>query len=78
MPWTMKVTSKGTRLFASRLQFLGAHAALPIHEQPAPNPERSAPCCNQCAPFNGICLACGCFGHIAVQCDHLAMFVFVS
>jgi hypothetical protein len=29
MPWTMKVTSKGTQLFASRLQFLGAQAALP-------------------------------------------------
>jgi hypothetical protein len=30
MPWTMKVTSKGTWLFTSGLQFLGAHAALPI------------------------------------------------
>jgi hypothetical protein len=29
MPWMMKVTSKGTRLFASGLQFLGAHTALP-------------------------------------------------
>jgi hypothetical protein len=29
MPWTMKVTSKGTWLFDSRLQFLGAHTALP-------------------------------------------------
>ncbi len=28
MPWMMKVTSKGTRLFASKLQNLGTHAAL--------------------------------------------------
>jgi hypothetical protein len=50
----------------------------PNREQPVPNPERSACHRDQRAPFNGICLACGRFGQKAVQCDHLAMFVFLS
>jgi hypothetical protein len=50
----------------------------PNRERPAPNPERSACRRDQRAPFNGICLACGRFGHKVVQCDHLAMFVFLS
>ena len=50
----------------------------PNRERPAPNPERLACLCNQRAPFNGTCLACGHFGHKAVQCDHLTMFFFLS
>jgi hypothetical protein len=50
----------------------------PNREWPAPNPERSACHRNQRAPFNGTYLACGRFGHKVVQCDRLAMFVFLS
>jgi hypothetical protein len=50
----------------------------PDCERPAPNPEQLACCCNQRTSFNGTCSACGRFGHKAVQCDHLAMFVFLS
>ncbi len=50
----------------------------PNRECPIPNPERLACCCNQRAPFNGTCSACGRSGNKAVQCDHLAMFIFLS
>jgi hypothetical protein len=36
MPWTTKVTSKGTRLFASGLQFLGTYATLPTTSSQRP------------------------------------------
>jgi hypothetical protein len=48
------------------------------HERPAPNPEQLARHHDQHTSFNGTCLACRRFGHKAVQCDHLAMFVFLS
>jgi hypothetical protein len=50
----------------------------PNCEGPAPNPEQLACQRNQQTSFNGTCLACGHFEHKAVQCDHLAMFVFLS
>jgi hypothetical protein len=50
----------------------------PNRDWPAPNPEQLACCRDQRAPFNGICSACGRFGHKAEQCDHLGMFVFLS
>jgi hypothetical protein len=51
----------------------------PNHEHPVLNPERLACCRNQRGgPFNGTCSVCGWFGHKVVQCDHLAMFIFLS
>ena len=70
---------QGYLAICQRAMIPGRPRRPPNHKRPpAPNPERSACHRNQRTSFNGTCSACGCFGHKAVQCDHLAMFVFLS
>ncbi len=69
---------QGYSVICQRATIPGRSCRPPNREWPAPNPEWSARRRDQCAPFNGTCSACGRFGHKAVQCDHLVMFVFLS
>jgi hypothetical protein len=64
--------------FCHQVMIPGRTRQSPNRERPVPNLERSACRCNKRAPFNGACSACEWFGHKAVKCDHLAMFIFLS
>jgi hypothetical protein len=69
---------QGYLAICQRAMIPGRPRCPPNSERPAPNQEQLACCCDQRTSFNGTCLACGRFGHKAVQCDHLAIFVFLS
>jgi hypothetical protein len=46
-------------------------------ERPPPNPAHSSSHQDGRVCFDGTCQACGRFGHEAVQCDQLAMFLYL-
>jgi hypothetical protein len=69
---------QGYSAICQRATIPGCPCHPPNQERLAPNPEQLACPRDQRAPFNGTCSACGHFGHKAVQCDHLAMFIFLS
>jgi hypothetical protein len=47
-------------------------------ESPPPNPACSSSCQNRRVHFDGTCQAYGRFGHEAVQCDQLVMFLYLK
>jgi hypothetical protein len=69
---------QGYSAICQRAMIPGCPHRPPNHERPAPNLEQLACRRDQRTSFNGTCSSRGHFGHKAVQCDHLAMFVFLS